>query len=436
MVKSIFILMTVCISQIYFAQTDIKKMFPLKWKQSIGITTYRTNVIEENGFVYIGSNGNNANSDNDAKDGVYKLDAKTGKLITKYQAQILGDNDVTGIALKDGKLYFGTDNYYFYCFDEKTGVELWKFKTPYDVESVPVVTDLDADGSDEVVFCVQHHGLYCLDASSGNTVWILDSISSHQGNVAPLVVDCNGDGVFDVISAFRGMPESNALAGFKMAHYGDYLLAINGKNGLPIWQKSSGAGIHSSPFLFEEDGTYQIATLDSYGEFQILDLAGNMLKAVGFGYDKYMSPVIYEGWLLLSDYQIYLGNDAFELQEDGFNKLLDEKATEYEGKLTGTCSATTLVADVLGKGEQQFLSVSESGELYITNLKGENLAYLKLSAGAEATPLIKDVDGDGKLEILIACLDGSIYCFETNSQGSVNYGQFRWNNNNQPNLEK
>lgn len=411
---------------------SITKTFPLKWKRKIGITTYRTNIIEEDGYIYVGSNGNDANSDLDDLDGVYKIEAKTGKITESYGAQIMGDNDVTGIGLYEGKLYFGTDSYYFYCFDEKTGEELWKFRTPYDVESVPVISDLDNDGKSEVVFCVQHNGVYCLNADNGSVKWMLDSISSHQGNVAPLVVDCNNDGVLDVVCGFRGRPNSDKLAGFKMAHYGDYIMALNGENGMPIWSAPTGAGVHASPFLFEESGEKRIATLDSYGEFQVLDLKGVVIKSIGFGYSKYMSPVMFEGYLLLADYWIYIGDDAFEKQENGFNKLIDEKSPTHSGTMEGAQSATALVADVLGLGTQQFISVSESGDLYISDKNGKALKELEFPGGAEATPLIKDVDGDGKLEILIASLDGYLYCYETNSTGEVFYGQFRWVNSNAP----
>ena len=153
------LLITVCISMSakVFSQESLSSKFPIKWKTKIGITTYRTNIIEEKGYVYVGSNGLDANSDFDDLDAVFKLDSKNGKIIQRYDSQLLGDNDVTGIALKNGKLYFGTDNYYFYCFDEKSGKELWKFRTPYDVESTPSIADLNNDGKDEVVFCVQHY---------------------------------------------------------------------------------------------------------------------------------------------------------------------------------------------------------------------------------------------------------------------------------------
>lgn len=418
-----------------FSQEEFKSHFPLKWKSKIGITTYRTNILEEGGFIYLGSNGLERRSNVDSLDGVFKIDPKSGKIIQSYQSQLLGDNDATAIALKDGKLYFGTDNYYFYCFDEKSGQELWKYATPFDVESAPCIADLDSDGEDEVVFCVQRHGVYCLNTKDGSEKWKLDSISSHSGNVAPLVVDCNNDGVLDVIGGFRGTPENSKLASFKMDHYGDYLLALDGKTGLPIWSKSAGSGIHASPFLYEEGGELRIVSIAAYGGLQVLNLKGELIKDMGFGYNMFMSPVMYKTTLLLANRIYGFGDDLFERNENDFNKYIGSGSQDIEMELGATRSATTVVADVRGNGQMQFIAVNEEGQLAMCNEDSTEIVQYTFPAGAEATPLVKDVDGDGFLEILIASLDGNLYCYETKSKGRVHYGQFRWNNTNVPKIK-
>ena len=415
-----------------FAQEDLSSIFPIKWSCEIGITTYRTNIIEEDGFIYVGSNGNDANSDIDDLDGVHKIDVTSGKIVQSYQGQFIGDNDATGIALKDGKLYFGTDNYYFFCFDVETGQELWKYRTPYDVESVPCVADLDNDGNDEVVFCVQRDGMFCLNTEDGSEQWVLDSISSHDGNVAPLIVDCNGDGILDVIGGYRGSPENSKFAGFKMDHYGDYILALSGDTGLPIWSKSTGAGIHASPFLYSENGEKRIVSMDAYGEMQFLNLKGELVKDMGFGYGMFMSPVMHGTKVCVADFIGELGDQVYEMNERGFNKYIGGDSLDISMKLEGTTSATTVIAGVRGNGQLQYIAVSEEGTLVMGNEDGSDIVQYKFAGGAEATPLIKDIDGDGKLEIMIAALDGKLYCYETNSSGEVYYGQFRWNNTNVP----
>ena len=106
-----------------WGQAPISSAFKLKWKADIGITCYRTNMILKDGIIYLGSNGGDRNSLDDSKDGVHAIDAKTGKTIRRYGLPYLGDNDVAGIAISGDRLFFGTDNYAFLCFDLQSGNE-------------------------------------------------------------------------------------------------------------------------------------------------------------------------------------------------------------------------------------------------------------------------------------------------------------------------
>jgi outer membrane protein assembly factor BamB len=412
------------------AQKPITTQFPLKWKTQIGITTYRTNMRMHNGLLYIGSNGASRAGRNDELDGVYAIDPKTGSVKATYKVPFAGDNDVTGIAIADNKLFFGTDNYYFFCFDLKTGSELWKKPLPYDVESAPVNEDFNRDGIMDVAFSVQGHGFYALSGKDGSELWRQDSISSHEGNVAALLVDVNNDGVKDLVTAGRGASNSDEIDGFKMAHYGDYHFVLDGKTGDLLWIRPSGAGIHASPFLFEVNGEKRIALLDSYGEFQVVGLQGNEISTTGFGYNQFSTPVMtYDEHLVIGNYsmtysdEVLVRSDYDSVLRPGDAAVVNSVAL---GEDNATVSATTMIADVLGTGTVQGVGVTESGILFIMRTDGRELLKLKLSGrGAEASPYIADVDGDGKLEILIADLDGYLYCFDTYSKGKVEVGAFR-----------
>ncbi len=426
MIKTIFILLLTVTGMVTsWAQKSITTQFPLKWKTKIGVTTYRTNMRMNNGLLYIGSNGISRESRNDELDGVYAINPKNGKIQSTYKVPFAGDNDVTGITLAENKLFFGTDNYYFFCFDVKTGQELWKYPLPYDVESTPVNHDFNQDGTMDVSFSVQGYGFYALNGLDGSVIWSQDSISSHNGNVASLLVDVNGDGIKDVVNAGRGAANSDELAGFKMAHYGDYHFALNGKNGSILWFIESGAGIHTSPFLFETNGTKKIALCDSYGEFKVVDLNGKLISRSGFGYGTFSSPI------MTKNHYLIFGNTSVQYSEnimesDEYSLFPGEKATVNSVSLDEyTISATTMIADVLGKGSMQAIGLTEQGILFIMNTDGKTLMKLQLlGKGAEASAFIRDVDGDGKLEILIADLDGYLYCYGTNSRGKVEVGGF------------
>src|SRR3989338_6003943 len=285
------------------AQKPMTSQFPLQWKTQIGVTTYRTNIVFHKGLIYICSNGISRDNRNDKLDGVYAIDPKTGAVKATYKVPFAGDNDVTGISIADNKLFFGTDNFYFFCFDL-------------------------------VSFSVEGSGFYALNGVDGSAIWQQDSISSHNGNVPSLLIDINGDGVKDIVNAGRGTANSNDIAGFKMAHYGDYHFALNGKSGELLWIRETGAGVHTPPFAFTENGQQRIALLDCYGEFQIVDLMGILLSRTNLGYGWFSSPVMTRDQHLIVGRYGMLYNDAvLESTEDYPAPYPGEKAVVNSVKM-------------------------------------------------------------------------------------------------------
>lgn len=414
------------LTTVMWSQKPVSSVFRLKWAADIGITTYRTNIVLQNGKVYIGSNGVSRNAEIDEKDGAYEIDAKTGVILRKFALPFAGDNDVTGVAIDNDRLYCGTDNFYFLCYDLKTGKELWKYALPYDVESTPVLADFNGDGSKDVAFAVENFGFYALDGKTGQLIWEQLLLNAHNGNVTSALVDCNEDGVLDLINTTRGIPALDEIDGFKMAHYGDYHVAINGKNGSLLWQIETGAGVHNSPFLYERNGQKRIALLDCYGDFFTADTKGNILSKNNFGYGWFSSPVMTkDDHLILGSYSVEFNDALIRTHEESTYPYLSNEAKDSVMSLKGTVSATSVVADILGKGYMQVAGQSESGELFIMKTDGSPLQLLKLPSGGEATLFVGDVDGDKKLELLIAGLDGKLRCYGTNSTGKVEVGGFR-----------
>lgn len=409
-----------------FAQKKITSVFKENWKTPIGFTTYRTNMIFHDGLIYIGSNGKDRNGRLDDQDGVYAIDPKSGKIVHQYVLPFGGDNDVTGIAIGDGKLFFGTDNYYFFCFDLKTHEELWKYNLPFDVESKPVLEDFNNDQKLDVFFSVQNAGFYALDGTKGSLIWKNDLITSHEGNVAALAVDVNNDGVKDLITAGRGTANSDEIQGFKMKHYGDYHLALNGKTGEFIWAVETGGGVHSSPFMVKSEGQIFFYLMDSYGQLSVVDTKGKLLRQVDFGFDYFMSPVVSkDGFLIFGSESTPIGKEFWMQENDTLPQYLSDKAITKKVEVYGArISATTMIADVLGKGFPQLVGVTEMGDLFLAKTDGTEIQQMKFNEGAEASVFIKDIDQDGKLEILIASLDGFLYCYKTNSSGKVEVGSF------------
>ncbi len=174
--------------------------------QTDNLITASPNVV--NGKVYIGSM--------DTK--FYCFNMTNGDEIWNYSTngQITGSS-----AVYDGKVFFGSQDMNFYCLDAEIGSQIWKFETYFMIESSPTVID------EKVFFGSSDGYFYCLNANDGNLIW-----EYSVGNViwtAPAVSD--GKVYFGSLS-------------------GD-MFCLDTNNGNYIWSYSTTSGIWSSPAVYE-----------------------------------------------------------------------------------------------------------------------------------------------------------------------------------------
>jgi outer membrane protein assembly factor BamB len=124
------------------------------------------------GIVYFGSSGN------DADNGLYALNAKTGVLIWKYAT---GNGREGTPAVADGVVYFGSSDHNVYALDAATGALIWKYATGDSVLSLPAVANgVVYVGSDD-------SNLYALDARTGAMLW--KSTFPYRVEATPSVVN-------------------------------------------------------------------------------------------------------------------------------------------------------------------------------------------------------------------------------------------------------
>lgn len=406
--------------QVNFGQEEIEKVFKPLWKTKVGLSTYRTNIVFHNGSIFMGSNGLDRNLTNDSLDGVVELDAKTGKLKHIYQSPIFGDNDATGIALDGNLLYVGTDNYSFFCFNTQTKKMLWFKNLPYDVESKPALADLNGDGIKDVFFSVQNHGFYALDGTTGTELWQFTRIHSHEGNSSPIAVDCNKDGVMDLVisgSRYQGSGE-NVASITDTSFHGTFHFALDGKTGSLLWIHDASSGIHSSPLLTKFDGKPILIFSDYLGLVQGIGLSGELVFQIPLdSYGSVSSLVAFEGYLIFDGNTLVPFSPASFKKEEGKSHLIFEafdKIVQVENN--GYHSATPVVKDLLNLGVPLFMNVSEKGLGFIANQKGTKVKHFKLSAGVEAPVVLADINNDGVLELLIADLAGNLTCYKTKAR--------------------
>ncbi len=124
----------------------------LVWKFQADAGIAMSSPVISDGILYIGSYDYN----------MYALNAETGRLVWKFKTQ---DKVLCSCAVSAGRVYFGSKDYNVYCLDARTGQLLWKFKTFAEVASVPTVHE------GKVFIGSYDRNMYCLDAATGRLVW-------------------------------------------------------------------------------------------------------------------------------------------------------------------------------------------------------------------------------------------------------------------------
>ena len=136
--------------------------------------------IVYNGMVYVVCAGGNPISLTTSGDTLYKLNAKTGKLVMKMEGDpTLADNiacnlSITSTPIADNGLIFlacndvlGTTSNYIYAIDTGTGKTKWKYTNPADLSPIlssPVIYN------GKIYFATTGGSIYCLNESLGGTL--------------------------------------------------------------------------------------------------------------------------------------------------------------------------------------------------------------------------------------------------------------------------
>ena len=467
-----------------FPDKHVSDLFTTNWKSNVGITNFRTNIVYAENLIFIGSNGMDAGHTGDEKDGVYAIDPKTGEIIHHYQSEhenqsldtsFKYDGDVSGIAVADGKVFFGADNDHFYCYTidnkllwEKRLIPIRKGQCYHssgsyvirgairDIECAPGLSDLTNDGIKDIVIPSESGIVYALNGLDGEIIWKKDlgeaSRKFYLNIGAPALFDLNKDSIADVFLSSR--VKNNPCPGGASGAFS----ILDGKTGNMIYQKQIYTGMSSATRIYiTKEDTFALAS-GAYGT--ILKYSFKSKNALTFSPNKnILSNSGIEGFFgtpYLSETGAYcMGNSWWGINRDGIHYWNSkEKINKYY--YGGRTSATAIQADILNKGFDQIIIPDEIGQLFILKKSNGDLIERllipdefdikmpekkdgypdyqetervdKVRLGAEASVFVEDIDNDGRLELLIASLDGFLYCYKTKSKAKSN-DQSRFINN-------
>lgn len=385
-----------------------------KWQSRVGRTTFRTTMALVGGRVVIGTHGRTLKGKNERDDGVYVLDAKTGKRVRLIRTPGHGDLDVGGVAIDGQSVVFSTDNSQI-VKAELGGKVLWKARAKGKVRPAPALADLDGDGDLDVVVGDESGMLRALDGKSGKRLWAVATGGNDYGAKgfigAAAVADLDGDGHPDVVAGARD----------------GILSAYRGTDGGVLWQIANSSGIHASPLIadFDQDGHPEVLAAWSYGDVAIADgRTGEKRWATRLAEDSggieglFGTPTPLPGAP-----GVLIAPTSWWGKEDGILGVgVDERRFKaFEGRV----SASAVVTDLANDGKPEAILGTEAGELVALTADGGRALLAKLGGPIEAPAMLADTDGDGTYELLVASNDGKLTCFETGSTKKPFISRFR-----------
>ncbi len=385
-----------------------------KWQTRVGRTTFRTTMALVGGQIVIGTHGRTLKGKNERDDGVYVLDARTGKRVRLIRTPGRGDRDVGGVAIDGQDVVFTSDNSQI-IKASLGGKIVWKARAKGKVRPAPALADLDGDGTLDVVVGDESGMLRALDGKTGKRLWAVATGGNDYGAKgfigAAAVADLDGDGHPDVVAGARD----------------GVLSAYRGTDGGVLWQIASSSGMHASPIIadFDQDGHPEVLAAWSYGDVVIADgKTGSKRWETVLAQDSggieglFGTPTPLPG-----KPGVLIAPTSWWGKEDGIIGVgVDERRFKsFEGRV----SASAVVTDLANDGKLEAIIGTEAGKLLALTADGGRAVLAKLGGPIEAPAMLADTDGDGTYELLVASNDGMLTCFETGSKAKPFISRFR-----------
>lgn len=255
--------------------------------------------------------------------------------------------------MPDGSLrvFSGAMDGYIRAIDGKTGALVWSYNAKQWIWSSPAVSDLDGDGTLEVVVASDPGTywpgdgtgvLYCLDAATGQLKWQRNM--SGRVRASPALADVDKDGIREVL-----------IGGGNGSFY-----AFSGDTGEVEWSYKTGGEIASSAAVgdLDADGDLEIVFGSADGNVYALSGNGSSFWKTAVGSAVHSSPAL-----------VFRYNYTYQNK-----RYLDVYVTTIGGKLLVLCGMNC-------------------------HTYGNIVAEIELGHPIVSSPTVGDVDGDGKLEI-------------------------------------
>ena len=420
----LFIIVFTSLIVLMSSQKSVKTKTPntlkLIWSTNIGNLSYRSNIVLSENALFIGSNGSHFNDVNalDETSGVYKINRKTGSVISRMGNELFGDMDVNGVLKVGNTIIFGNDNEELLCYDFE-GNKKWRIPVSGDIEHVPTLISFKQNNI--VVFATESGEVRAVNSENGNTIWNYYhekfdgwKIGDHR-NVfkvkmhfysnqlffdKPLIEDINDDGISDLI------------------YYGEYqIICLNGLNGKKIWSKQ--IQLQDKEYL---ERRFPLNISSSNNNIQIHYISSNFetKKSKLISLNRYGKNLKEEDLNINCLSNNYISNYIFD-QKGIYNT---SKGKFYPVNVSKSYTFSTsqnffiynnepCVAIIENSSFDYEKHLNYNAQIKIVGLESLKTHLVKnIEHDTESVPQIADINQDGNLDVLVGCYNHKIYCYD------------------------
>jgi outer membrane protein assembly factor BamB len=248
----------------------------------------------------------------------------------------------------------------------------------YSFYTKPVLTDLNRDGINDLVYLTYGGDVYAINGHNGKLLWQNDKFRIMVMEKSPFSKETNS-------LAAIGVPRSE----IEPADRATYYIRINANGDFIMENKISNTYSPSLNFYFNNHET-MINTTDHLITIQkdkSLDSVNRQL-------------MIHKTFNLANDDGSLFENTYLENRNHD-DMLFTNRSFIYKNH--GLCIINLIQMDGLSY---------EKGFIEIVSLETKQIVErLQLPSTSEMQPFIGDINQDGKLDLLINCKDGKLYCY-------------------------
>jgi len=314
---------------------------------------------------------------------------------------------------------------------------------PGNIESSPVMFDVDRDGAQELIFGANDDKVYVVESNGQNSPGWPKTVSSDV-ITGPAIGDLAANGSYQVVavtktgSVHAWNADGSPLANFPVVLGGTFfsgptLVDVDGNGDLEI---ALGSFTDNKVYLLNHDGSSVAGWPHTgagkwYGSPATGDIDGDMLSEIVYaGFDSLVHVFNADG-SEAAGFPVNVGSAVWvavatgDIDSDTYPEIAVATASHFfylinhdgsivEGfpiDLGSFLRSAPSIADIDGDGALEIILGSNDRKIHIIKANGQELTgFPQESDGAiTASPVVGDIDGDSHQEIIFGTGGGNIY---------------------------